>query len=71
MSLRLPVLDPNSDRAVTEYLRAWDPAVSAHGLAASGGHASKRGGYRRPDRDVMSVLAGRPAVTPSEPGTGP
>jgi len=71
MSFRLPVLDPNSDRAVTEYLCAWDPAVSAHGLAASGGRTSKRGGYGRPDRDVMSVLAGRPAVTPSESRTWP
>ena len=69
-SLRLPVINPNSDRAVTEYLRAWDPAVSAHGLAASGARTSTRGGYEWPDRDVMSVLAGRPALTPSEPRTG-
>jgi allantoin racemase len=46
-------------------------ACLAYGLAASGARTSKRGGYGWPDRDVVSVLAGRPAVTPAEPGTGP
>jgi allantoin racemase len=46
-------------------------ACLAYGLAAAGARTSKRGGYGWPDRDVMSVLAGRPAVTRPEPGTGP
>jgi allantoin racemase len=46
-------------------------ACLAYGLAASGARTSKRGGYGWPDRDIASALAGRPAVTPSEPGTGP
>jgi allantoin racemase len=47
-------------------------ACLAYGLAASGARTSKRGGYGWPGRDitsVLSVLAGRPAVTPSEPGS--
>jgi allantoin racemase len=46
-------------------------ACLAYGLAASGARTSKRGGYGWPDRDVTSVLAGRPAVTPSVSGTEP
>jgi hypothetical protein len=43
-------------------------ACLAYGLAASGTRTSKRGGYGWPGRDVTSVLAGWPGVTPSEPG---
>lgn len=45
-------------------------ACLAYGLAASGAHTSKRGGYGWPDRDVTSALADWAAATPSEPGTG-
>jgi allantoin racemase len=45
-------------------------AFLAYGLAATGAHTSKRGGYGWPDRDVMSMLADPIALTPPEPGTG-